>query len=526
MSGKADLGTTVRSMAYGLGGSMIAAVAGLALGVVVGRGLGAYDSGRFFSVVAVLTVLGTIGKLGADTGLVRALGRATALGHGALVGRYVWVAVLPPLALGALFAAAVWLAAPVLGPWVGEDSQGLLRAGAPFLLLAGPVMVLAAGLRGLGRMGGFVLVQNVLVPALRPLLVWVVLLAGGGLAGVLLAWNATFVIGMTVAVLLTWRAVRATGTAGTAPPAETVARPFWRFSLFRSMAASLEVALVWGDVLLVAALAGPHAAGIYAAASRFITTGTLAEGAMRIAIAPQISAALATGDLVTTRQLAVGAARGMVLLSWPIYLVLALHGPALLSLFGPEFAAAAGALAILSVAMLLTMSLGTNQTVLLMGGGSGRQTVNKAIALAVDLLLAVLLIPLWGIEGAALAWGLAIVTDALLARWNVRRHLGVAVRFQDSARLAALCLLAFVPVGLVSRLAVPLHIGWALAASMTGGLLLLALLLVLRDRLGVTAVLATLRRPGSRGPAPRPAHRPDPESSGPASCGEDLADRR
>ncbi|MFC7645736.1 polysaccharide biosynthesis C-terminal domain-containing protein [Streptosporangium lutulentum] len=51
------------------------------------------------------------------------------------------------------------------------------------------------------------------------------------------------------------------------------------------------------------------------------------------------------------------------------------------------------------------MAAGNVQTVLLMGGKSSWSLLNKVVALIATVVLTFLLVPLFGIVGAAVAWG-------------------------------------------------------------------------------------------------------------------------
>ncbi|GLY28690.1 flippase [Kineosporia sp. NBRC 101731] len=479
----ADLGGAARNGAIALAGSGIAAVTGLLLNVVIGRGFGPSASGEFFVVVAVLTVITTIGKLGADTGLVWAVARHRALQRPRDIRTTLWVGVVPSLAAGVLMAVALYLLAPWLADVIGagDDLDTLFRFSAPFVIVAGPGMVLAAGLRGAGNILGYAAVQNVIVPGLRPVLAGIALVAGLGLSAAILTWNLPFVVGLAIAVVLVARRTRAIERAHPdavpSRPVREVASEFWRFSGPRAVTAALEAAIVWSDVLVVAALASPRDAGIYAAASRFILTGTLAEGAMRVAMAPEISRLLALGDLPGAARLSSVVTQWTVLLSWPLYLVLALYSPAVLSVFGPGFDDGATALTMLSVAMLLVMSAGNNQTILLMSGRSGLQMANRVLALGGNLAMNFLLVPIWGMNGAAVAWSVTWVADALLVMLEVRYAVGLERTWRRVYPAMLMSALAFLPTGLVYRTLTD-GSAWAAVTCCLVGVLAFVLLVV------------------------------------------------
>src|SRR5207237_2550217 len=121
-------------------------------------------------------------------------------------------------------------------------------------------------------------------------------------------------------------------------PADALPTPrpwhtFWSFAAARGAAMCFEIGVTWLDVILIAALRGPREAGIYAAASRFITAGTLGLQATRIAISPQMAAALAKDDRGTASELYSTSTVLVTVLSWPVYLSLAVFAPDILQLF-------------------------------------------------------------------------------------------------------------------------------------------------------------------------------------------------
>ena len=148
---------------------------------------------------------------------------------------------------------------------------------------------------------------------------------------------------------------------------ETV-RGFWAFSGARGASSVVEVLLEWVDVIAVFILLGPAAGGIYGAVNRCVRLGAMLDHSVRMVTGPVISSALATGDLARARQVFSAATRLLILGAWPFYLLLIIFGPAVMSVFGPGFESGAPALIIIGAAMLLSVSAGGVQSVLLMGG--------------------------------------------------------------------------------------------------------------------------------------------------------------
>jgi O-antigen/teichoic acid export membrane protein len=207
---------------------------------------------------------------------------------------------------------------------------------------------------------------------------------------------------------------------------------------------------------------------------------------------------LAIGALQEASRLRAAATQWLVLLSWPLYLVLALYGPLVLSLFGPGFDAGSGALRVLAVAMLIVMAVGNSQTVLLMSGRSLWQLAVKASAAVLCIALDLWLIPAAGMEGAAVAWAVAVVVDAVAVLALVRWGVGLRTPIRAVVPAAAVSLVAFVPIGVV----VPLTAGTGVLPSGIGLALSVALFCLLtfrtRARLDLQPLRHALFRPGNR----------------------------
>jgi O-antigen/teichoic acid export membrane protein len=90
-------------------------------------------------------------------------------------------------------------------------------------------------------------------------------------------------------------------------------------------------------------------------------------------------------------------------LNVPLFLAVVLFPDALLSLFGPEFREGATALVILAFANIINAATGASGAVLDMTGHSVVKLVNASVALGLAVGLNLLLIPTYGLVGAAIA---------------------------------------------------------------------------------------------------------------------------
>lgn len=423
------LGSTARSGALNLVAAGFSGAAGLAVTMLIARGLGHTQAGVFFAATSAFLLAQMIAKLGTDTGLVYWLARLRALRRFDLLHRCLRSMLLPVLVASVVMAALLMLAAPRLATtgWFGADVAHApqfarqLRLLALFLPLAALSDALLSATRGYRTMRPTALTEKVLRPSLQLAGLLVVLLAGSLTADVA-AWAAPYAVTMLVAG---WFLSTVDRRARSRPVDEQVAdhrlpadltRAVWRFTAPRALSSIAQVGLQRLDVLLVAALLGFRAAAVYTVATRFIVVGQLANQAIGAAVQPRLAELLARGDTAAVRSLYQTSTGWVVALTWPLYLLVAVFAPAYLQAFGAGYrqGSAAVVVALLCAAMLVAAACGMVDMVLTMGGRTTWNLANVALAFGVNLAVDLVAIPRLGILGAALGWALALLAKNLV----------------------------------------------------------------------------------------------------------------
>jgi O-antigen/teichoic acid export membrane protein len=128
-----------------------------------------------------------------------------------------------------------------------------------------------------------------------------------------------------------------------------------------------------------------------------------------------------------------------------------------------------------------------------MAGRSWLSLRNSTVALAVNVGMNLVLIPLAGIRGAAISWAVAIVVRNVLPLLQVRRHLGMWPVTPPAVQVGALAVVCF-GVADVITLATGLPTVLDLAALALGTLAYLYGVWSRHDALGLDAFRAALRR--------------------------------
>lgn len=505
-----EAGQVARGSLTNVGAMTMGAILTFGLTVLASRWLQPKQTGEFFELVALFTILSYSFALGADTGLTRWISRARAIGGIGEVRRMVLVSLGPVAGIGAAGAAAVWLCAPSLAAIFLHGTE-TARAAAQFRLIAVCIPLgalsacLIAAARGFGRMWPNLWIEGFGKPALRIAAVAVALLAGAGLSGALIGWTVPVAIGAVASWVILTRLIRKeVPTAGpmlAAPGRGALAATFWRFAAPRGVAGIFQIVVLWLDILIVGAILTSYDAGVYAAVSRLAMIGTFALEGTRLAIAPALSGLLARKENSRAGALYRSATRWLMLASWPLYLIFAIFPTVVLGIFGARYTTGAVSLVILSLAMLVNTGTGNVTVVLLMGGKSSWNVLNTLIALGVNIGLNFLLVPRIGIAGAAIAWAASIIADNVAAAVEVWWDLGIAPVGRGYGLVVAAAGGCFGLVGLAVRMAAGQSLA-AMSLAITSGLACYVIVLyAARGRLELAGLLASMR-PGGAGAQP------------------------
>ena len=472
-----------------LAGAVVSSVVNFAVILVIARGLSRPDAGAVFAATSLFLLVATAARLGTDVTIVHVLASARALQRPEDVRPYLRAALVPVIAVGALAGTAVAVGGVQVLDLVTRGAD--IAHGGALIVLVGvtvPVAaaydVMTAATRGLGRMRPTIVIERLVRPLLQLVFVAVAVLAGGGAFAVSCAWIAPY---GPAAVAVTWALLqllpRTTAPRGSRATIDVGA--FWRFTLPRSLAGTIQVALQRLDILLVGALLGAAAAAVYTAATRFVVVAQIGNQAIWYAVQPRLAMLVASRDLEAARRLYRVSTAWVIALTWPLALPVLVGAPLILNAFGSGYDSGTSTMVVMSIAVLFSSACGLVDIVLITVGKTSWNLWNTALAFAVNIAIDVALIPQIGIVGAAIGWAAAILVRNALGLAQVGRgfgfrpfsragtlvELGTVVCFgavpaaasvvfgqQASVFVAALCLGAAIYAVQLWRMREPLHL--------------------------------------------------------------------
>jgi O-antigen/teichoic acid export membrane protein len=488
-----------RATTLNLVGSGVAALATLALLMILTKGLGQGIAGAFLSAVALFQILSISASLGVETGLVKWIsGRqneSSRLAYSELLG----VSLTPVLIVSLLATIAAHSFASSIGSFVGGDTlageaTALISTMTLFITPAALTYALLGATRGYGTMMPTVMVDRLGRSLAQIAGVGIAVLAGASPTVIAVVWGLPYLAEYVVAAH--WLHLLQLGDADL--PAQRrgwrqATAEFWGFTLPRAVASIFRATFQWFDVILVAGLASPEDAAVYAVATRLLQLGLLAAFSVGQAVEPRFGKALAADDIKFTRYIYQISTAWLILITWPMYILLALFAVTVLGVFGSGFVAGATAVVILSAAVMLGAGVGPVDVLLVMKGKSSWSLWNTAAALGLNLALNFLLIPLLGILGAAISLAASRVVANLLPLRQLNR-LAELHPFGDVWMRAALTsTFIFGGAGIAAKIALGSSMTTAVVAFVGASLIYLPVLWLSGPAIGLdrTSILST-----------------------------------
>jgi O-antigen/teichoic acid export membrane protein len=197
--------------------------------------------------------------------------------------------------------------------------------------------------------------------------------------------------------------------------------PFWGNGI-------LFLINIQADTLLLGYFKGGNSAAIYMVGTRGAQLVVLTLGAIATAIQPRLAALHSSGDRGGMVRMVTHTTRlGFMIAMTAAAFLFAFAKPLIRLLYGPAFMAAAAVLFILIVARLVNASVGSLAPYLAMTGKEHLLLKALAAESAANVLLNILLIPRWGMNGSAFATGISMIVSNLALAFYVYRRWGIDV---------------------------------------------------------------------------------------------------
>jgi O-antigen/teichoic acid export membrane protein len=423
VSGREHAGASIRA---GFAFAIRVASAGLLFvtQILLARWMGSHDFGVYVYAWTLVIILGDLAPLGFAFTAQRVIPEYRHAGDASLLRGFLKASGIFVFGSATAAGLAAVLVIHLLGDRLADTDPVVVTIAAGAL----PAYALANLFDGIAR--SYDRVNLALVPPYigRPILIIGFVGAAHGLG-----FTTDAATAMTAAVVATWLVMllqfvllRRTLTLelGAGPRA-------YRFGPW--LGVSLQIFAAWGfmtlftyvDLVVLNAFTTPDQVAVYYASVKTLALTSFITYAVASVFAHTFVQYKVSGDQAGLERLLFLAVH---LTFWPSLALtgfLLLTGRQILGLFGPDFAVGYDLLFILSIGLMARASVGPAERVLTMLGEQRATAAIYAAAFLANVVGALVLVPRFGLHGAASAVAGAMVVEAVLLALTIRRRLGL-----------------------------------------------------------------------------------------------------
>ncbi len=391
--------------------------------LLVTRKLGASAWGVFALSLTVLQIVSVLGRLGLDSALLRFIAQYRAKGQGKTAYHIYKKSLKIVFSFSLTLTVLVYFLSPVIAekvfakeyitPYLRVMSFGIL----PFTLL----FINSESLRSLKKIKEYTAFQNLLPFFIALFITFFVFFALNEVNEMVVL--VSYLMGIIIAFVLSFVILRKNFVKLSGEVHEVPLKSILYVSLPMMISSSLFMLMSWVDTVMLGIFRSEGEVGIYNVALRLsmITSFTLA--AINSIAAPKFAEFWGKKDMEGLRKVAQQSTKLIFLASTPVLALFLLFPSFFMGLFGEEFKMGVFTLIILTVGQFVNSVCGSVGYILQM---TGKQMLVQNVilfSLLINIGLNYLLIPKYGIEGAALA---SMVTTVM---WNVVFLLFIRFRY-------------------------------------------------------------------------------------------------
>jgi O-antigen/teichoic acid export membrane protein len=427
-------------------GNVISRVINFAFAIIVGRMLGAEIYGEYVYLMSFLSFFLCLSKLGLGSGAVHFLPRFK---EEPLERHHISSFILAvPTLTSLIIIAMVFMFSGSISTYLLNDPAYrtnflMLTPGILLLGLQGSMLAL---IRGSKRIKEFVYVKNLIIPIskLLLLLVFVLIFQVRNIYSLIIPF---YIYTGGVVVFLTWR-LKEYGIIGHFSLSGPMSKRLLLYSL--PLLFSGLVGVISGNIdqFMIGYYLDSSQVGIYRVAFQFAGLTTIAYASLQTTIEPVIAELYHGGKIDELKELYSLSTKWVSVFNLLLFGVLLLLAPDLMRVVGPEFVSGSTVLIIIAMGQIVNAMTGTADSINIMTDHPRYSLYTKLVIMGLNIILNGLLIPRFGIMGAAVATMVATVVSNLMNLMFLYHHM----RFQPFNRQYIYILISMGISALVVRL--------------------------------------------------------------------------
>ena len=371
--------------------------------------LGASDYGLVALGFAVMSIAATLSMVGITQGVIRYVslykGKEDKGGiKGTIISALKITLPLSFISAFILFWYASWISIHVFHDANLTPILRIFAIGIPFSVLANNLLSATVGFQD---MRYNVYAQYIFQEPLTLTAIVILLLLGFGVVGA--AWGWVLAIMLTPFLAFYFLEKKVFPVFKTKVKAVSVDKELFAFSFPLLFAGIAGLIMGWTDTLMLGYFSSSADVGIYNVALPTAQLIRSIPGALGVIFFPVISELYARNKIEDLRRTYSAVTKWMLALIWPVFLLVLLFPEQIIKiLFGAEYIAGATALSILVAGFVIGSVVGPASQTLQTYGRTKTVMMTSYIGAAINFLLNLFLIPIYGVNGAAIATGFSL----------------------------------------------------------------------------------------------------------------------
>ena len=417
---------------------IVGIIAGYIFTLLITRGYGAEAMGVFALSFTLLQISSVIGRLGMDTALLRFVAEYSSQGKWEIVKDIYKKAIKLVLPFSIIIAVFVFFLSPYIAEFVFrkphlEPYFKIVSIGiVPFVLL----FIHTESLRGLKKIKEYMLLQQAGIFILASVILsFLTLLVTNNKPSYInqipISTYIFSVFVVSVIAFILWkRQITAKRSFSGDQQTRRLTKKMLSYSTILSVSipmlfsSSLALIMGWTDTIMLGMFRTEEEVGIYNVALRVSMITSLSLMAINTIAAPKFAEFWGKKDLEGLAKVAQQSTKLIFWTSFPILLLFLLFPKPILGIFGEEFKAGAIALMILTIGQFVNAASGSVGYILQMTGNQVYYQNVILIGNIINILMNFVLIPIYGITGAAIASAVSVVYLNIAFGYKVKKALG------------------------------------------------------------------------------------------------------
>jgi O-antigen/teichoic acid export membrane protein len=403
---------------------IVGLLVGYGLAIFITNKFGAFVFGQYVTALLIVEILSIISRLGIDTALVRFISRYVHKGASSLINQLFFKSIALVTLSAVVFTLLLLFFSDYIANFMNLDEEYLLIVSFSFIPLVLFHMNTQA-IRGLKQMMSFSFLNNVAI-TLFTFILMVVLVAFSTSEKLPIYAYVMSVFVMTISSYFLWFFHRAkiVDSKQNNSESELSTKALFKVSVPLLLGQSMMLIMGKVDLFMLANMTSSDQVGIYNIALKLSMLAYMGLMAVNSIAAPKFSEIHSSGNVDALKKIVQQSTKTIFWVTLPVIILFLAFPKSILSVFGEEFKLAAMALIILSVSKMFSAISGSVGTFLQM---VGKQNVFQNILIftaIINIALNYVLIPSYGIDGAAFASALSGVIWNVLMIIYIKKNFG------------------------------------------------------------------------------------------------------